>query len=130
MPVAGRVDAVAVLRVGVQRKFRRARARHFFDVHRERVAADDGLLAREFVGFETARLDELRESRELALVFAGITRLTGTDRLDRLRGGRFVAASDHRLPRGNSDTDQQRDNRDHDHQLDKVETCLIFINAA
>lgn len=130
MPRAGRLYAVGDLRVGVDRIKCGFGAGRLLDGHRINVAVDDRALAGEFV-FELDGFNKLVEVRgEIALVFRGVLRLQRADRADRLNGGRFVSASDHRLPRGNAHADQQGDDGDDDHQFDQVETGLILKVAA
>mgnify|MGYP003405304952 CR=1 FL=1 len=76
-------------------------------------------------GSEKERGDKFVKGCKIAFVSRGVLSLKFSDIIDGLRCRRFISRPDNGLPRDAADADEQPDDRDHDHQFDKIKTALI-----
>ena len=123
MACAGGGDAFADLRIGIHGIKCGLAFRSIFGRHREDISIYDGALAGKFF-IEAGNADQVVEFREFAAIPRRILRLIGSDAVDHLGGGCLVAGADHRSPGDGADADEEANDRDDDHQFDKVKAVL------
>ena len=116
-------NAFSDLGIGVYRIERGFAFGRVFDRQRESIAVYDRTFAGEFF-IKAGNANEVIELGELAAVSRCILRLISANAVQHLRGGSFVAGPDHRAPGDSTDANEQADDRDHDHQFDKVKAVL------
>jgi hypothetical protein len=132
VPVARSSIAFSSLRIRVHSETRGLSRRFLCDLHGEDISADYRRIARK-AGIESAFLYQLVESTVVAAMTELVVRLDLSNRVDGSHGGSLVSAPDHQLPGRDTDTNENADDRNNDHQLDQRKSALaapwgVFIS--
>ena len=129
MDASGRSDSFCDLRVRRNAEECRLCTRRLFDrelvniaVHRRRFALEAFI--------EQAFCNEVVECCELSLIARSELSLIDLKPVERLCRGGLVAGTDPCAPADAADRDEKCDDRDDDHQLDKVESAFITQGTA